>query len=249
MSMNNGMTASKGCSIMRDRPNPQETETGLTTAQARAHGLHVIRAQEEERRRLAREIHDGPAQLLNSVVLRIDVCQRLLDTDLNRLRHELQQLKDLVRLSLQDVRKVIFDLRPMALDDLGLIPALRAYLKDYKSKTDIDVELHVDSLTERFTPAFEVAIFRLVQEALNNVQKHAGATGVRVALSQSHDRLFLTVADDGRGFEPEQVRQVSGGTFGLMGMQERAELLGGTMKIESGEGQGTRLLFTFPPPA
>jgi two-component system, NarL family, sensor histidine kinase DegS len=217
-----------------------------TAAQTRALGLHVIRAQEEERRRLSREIHDGPAQLLNSVVLRIDVCQRLFETDLTRLRDELQQLKELVRLSLQDVRKIIFDLRPMALDDLGLIPALRAFLKDFQSKHGMEVDLAVFGSDERYDPVFEVALFRLVQEALNNTQKHAGTTRAWVRVERLGRELRLTVKDNGAGFELEKVRELSGGKFGLVGMQERTELLGGTMEVHTAPGQGTRLQFTFP---
>lgn len=216
--------------------------------QSRALGLHVIRAQEEERRHLAREIHDGPAQLLNSVVLRIDVCQKLFDADPQRLRDELQQLKELVRLSLQDVRKIIFDLRPMALDDLGLVPALRAFLKDYQAKTGIETDFTVFGNDRRYDSAFEVAIFRLVQEALSNVYKHAGAARVWVKVETTGGKeIKLTVKDDGAGFDPDKVRQAAAGTkFGLVGMRERAELLGGAMEVYSAPGQGTRLNFFFP---
>lgn len=140
--------------------------------------LAIIRAQEEERRRVARELHDGPAQLLANVVLRIDVCQRLAEQDPARLREELQQLKDLLRLSLQEVRQVIFDLRPMALDDLGLVPALRSYLQGYQTRTALETDLAVYGTDRRLGPDLEIAIFRLVQEALTNVQKHARASRV-----------------------------------------------------------------------
>lgn len=216
--------------------------------QGRGLGLHAIRVQEEERRRLAREIHDGPAQLLNSVVLRIDVCQRLVETDPERLRDELQQLKALVRLSLQDVRKIIFDLRPMALDDLGLIPALRGYLKEYQARSGIETDLATCGSDHRFQPTFEVAIFRLVQEALSNVEKHAGAERVWVTMECLGGRVVqLTVKDDGAGFDPDLVlSSTAGAKFGLLGMRERAELVGGTMTIQSAPGQGTELTFQFP---
>lgn len=216
--------------------------------QSRNLGLHVIKAQEEERRRLAREIHDGPAQLLNSVVLRINVCQKLFDTDPQRLYEELNQLKDLVRLSLQDVRKIIFDLRPMALDDLGLIPALRAFLKDYQARTGIEADFAVFGNERRYESAWEVAIFRLVQEALSNVYKHAGASRVWVKVDTAGGReIRASVKDDGAGFEPEKVLASSAGTkFGLVGMRERCELLGGSMEVSSSPGQGTKLGFVFP---
>ncbi|HWI52934.1 MAG TPA: ATP-binding protein [Symbiobacteriaceae bacterium] len=218
--------------------------------QTRALGLHIIRAQEEERRRLAREIHDGPTQLLNSVVLRIDVCQRFFDSDLQRLKDELQQLKELVRLSLQDVRKIIFDLRPMALDDLGVVPALRTFLKDYQARTGVETDFSVFGNDRRYDPAFEIAIFRLVQEALTNVYKHAGASRVWVKVETAGGReIKVQVKDDGSGFNPAEVKPgVAGTKFGLVAMRERTELLGGSMEIQSAPGQGTKLNFIFPLP-
>ncbi len=219
-----------------------------TAQQGRGLGLHAITVQEEERRHLAREIHDGPAQLLNSVVLRIDVCQRLVDQDSDRLKNELGQLKELVRLSIQDVRKIIFDLRPMALDDLGLVPALRGYLKDYQARSGIETDFAFYGNERRFNPAFEVALFRLVQEALTNVAKHAGASRVWVTVETTGGQeIKLSVKDDGAGFDPAQVQPGAGGSkFGLVGMRERAALLGGSMEIQSAPGRGAKLTFLFP---
>lgn len=218
-----------------------------TAQQGRGLGLHAIKVQEEERRHLAREIHDGPAQLLNSVVLRIDVCQRLVDHDTDRLKHELTQLKDLVRLSIQDVRKIIFDLRPMALDDLGLVPALRQYMKDYQTRTGVETDFAFYGNDRRYNPAFEVALFRLCQEALTNVAKHAGATRVWVTVETTGGQeIKLTVKDDGVGFDPGAVKPEGNSKFGLVGMRERAELLSGSMEIQSAPGRGTKLVFLFP---
>ncbi|MGE5589965.1 MAG: sensor histidine kinase [Bacillota bacterium] len=216
--------------------------------QRRDLGLAVIKAQEEERRRVAREIHDGPAQLLANVVLRIDVCQRLVDQDLQRLRDELHQLKDLVRVSLQDVRKVIFDLRPMALDDLGLVPALRSYLKAYQERSGILPDLVVSGEERRFTQTFEVAIFRLVQEALNNVWKHAQAEHAWVVVEFADAGVRLVVKDDGVGFDLEQARSEGASRFGLISMRERAELLQGRIQIDTAPKMGTRVSFQIPYP-
>lgn len=222
-------------------------EAEVRLQQGRQLGLHIIRAQEEERRKLAREMHDGPAQLLNSVVLRINVCQRLIDTDPARLHEELNQLKELVRLSLQDIRKIIFDLRPMALDDLGLLPALRGLLKDYQAKTGIETEFRATGGERRYDPAVEVAIFRLVQESLANVYKHADATRVSVTADEADHVMRLAVVDDGAGFDVNRVLGSAAGTkFGLVGMRERTELIGGRMEIQSAPGAGTQLQFTFP---
>jgi len=240
-----------GASIDFLAANFRELGSWVESAQqTRALGLHIIRAQEEERRRLAREIHDGPTQLLNSVVLRIDVCQRFFDSDLQRLKDELQQLKELVRLSLQDVRKIIFDLRPMALDDLGVVPALRTFLKDYQARTGVETDFSVFGNDRRYDPAFEIAIFRIVQEALTNVYKHAGAARVWVKVETAGGReIKVQVKDDGAGFDPAEVKPgVAGSKFGLVAMRERTELLGGSMEVQSAPGQGTKLNFIFPLP-
>lgn len=215
----------------------------------RALGLSIIKAQEEERRRVAREIHDGPAQILANVVLRIDVCQKLASQKSERLLDELAQLKDLIRVSLQDVRKVIFDLRPMALDDLGLVAALRSFAQDMQDKAGFRVEVLVQGQERRFQPAFEVACFRLAQEALNNVRKHAQAQRVEVRVGFLPGRVELAVIDDGRGFNLQEARDGGrGGRFGLTSMRERVELLQGTVSIKTAPGVGTEVFFSIPAP-
>jgi two-component system sensor histidine kinase DegS len=204
-------------------------------------------AQEEERRRLARDIHDGPAQLLANVVFRIDVAQTLLQGDPARARAELEQLKHLVRHSLQDVRKIIFDLRPLALDDLGLIPALRGYLGGLQERAGLKVDLHVAGDPRRLPTALEVALFRLVQEALHNVRKHAGTDAADVRVEFGEAEVRVTVADRGRGFDPGAAAGASD-RLGLRSMRERAELFGGSLTLRSSPGRGTVVAATFPIP-
>ncbi len=208
----------------------------------------LIEAQEEERRRLARDIHDGPAQLLANVVFRIDVAQTLLDGDADRARAELEQLKQLVRHSLQDVRKIIFDLRPLALDDLGLVPALRSYVSGLQEKAGLRVDIRVEGEPRRLPSVHEVALFRLVQEALHNVRKHAGTDAASVEVEFAEDEVRVTVADHGRGFDPA----AAGGAverLGLRSMRERAELFGGSLDLRSTPGRGTVLTAHVPVPA
>jgi len=209
-------------------------------------GLQIIKAQEEERKRVAREIHDGPAQSMANVVLRMEFCEKLMDVNPEKVRGELQELKDIVRNNLQDVRKIIFDLRPMAIDDLGVMPTLKRYIEDFRGKNDIDIGMNFFGKETRLEPVLEIALFRLVQEALNNVVKHARAAKVLVTLEMMPEWVKVSVEDDGVGFILERVMTDYGTRFGLISMQERADLLGGTLQINTAPGQGTRVVFKVP---
>jgi len=159
----------------------------------------------------------------------------------------LKELKDVVRGNLQDVRKIIFDLRPMALDDLGLIPALKRYLEDYRDKYGLAVEPVFRGIKERPAPALEIALFRLIQEALNNVRKHANARKAEVKLDIKPNLIIAGVKDDGQGFDLRQALAATGGdNFGLISMKERVELLGGHLDIITAPGKGTEVIFRIP---
>ncbi|MHB9095216.1 MAG: sensor histidine kinase, partial [Eubacteriales bacterium] len=210
-------------------------------------GLQIIRAQEEERKRVAREIHDGPAQSLANVVLRMEFCEKLMDVNPEKVRDELKDLKRIVRNNLQDVRKIIFDLRPMALDDLGVVPALKRYIEDFREKNDIYIEMIFHGRETRLEPVLEIALFRLIQEALNNVVKHARASNVKVAVEIKTEWVTAVVEDDGTGFVLERVLNSSLGTkFGLISMKERTDLLGGELYIDTHPGKGTKITFRIP---
>jgi len=210
-------------------------------------GVSIVRAQEEERRRLARDIHDGPAQLLANVAFRIEMCERLLDTDLPRVREELARLGELVRQSLQDVRKIIFDLRPMALDDLGLAPAVRGLAAELKDKTGLDCQVTVSGTERRLEQAVEIAAFRIVQEALTNVWKHAGVPRAFVTIHFTDETVEIEVRDEGRGFSAgTELAEPSGEHFGLVNIHERVGLLQGKFEIRSAPGKGTRLRVSLP---
>jgi len=218
-----------------------------TLKQKQEFAYGVIRAQEDERRRVARDIHDGPAQLLANVVLRVDLCQRLVEADRDKIEAELEQLKELVRHSLRDVRKIIYNLRPMALDDLGLIPALRTYLKDIQERSGLIVDMTLFGEEQRMAPSLEIALFRLVQEAVNNIIRHAAASRAQVKVEVGRSQVRIIVGDNGRGFDPGQTlgsKDLQG--FGIIGMRERVELLGGEFRLESAPGQGSRVDVTIP---
>ncbi|OEH87025.1 histidine kinase [Desulfuribacillus stibiiarsenatis] len=217
-----------------------------TAQQKQMMGIRVIQSQEEERKRVAREIHDGPAQLLANVVLRSEICERLLDRDIEQARKELHELKDAVRSSLAEVRKIIFDLRPMALDDLGLIPTLRKYLIQFEERNGVATDMKVYGKEEKLESAVVIAAFRLIQECLNNTAKHAYAKNVNLKIEFRKDKLAMIIADDGMGFKVEEALRAGTDSFGIIGMRERIDLLQGTMEYDTDVGKGTKVYFQIP---
>lgn len=205
--------------------------------------LKIIEAQEDERKRLAREIHDGPAQSLANLVFRVELSEQLLDENINKAREELQDLKEIVRSSVKDVRKIIFDLRPMSLDDLGLLPTLKRYIDKFIRNTEIDINFQVLGNKERLKPAYEVTIFRLVQEALNNIHKHSEASSGKVILEFARQKVNIAISDDGVGFDTENVPEDK---YGLVSMRERCQLVNGELIIHSEKNRGTRINISIP---
>lgn len=228
--------------------NMQDLNEKLEEIEARGSlGARIIKAQEEERRRVAREIHDGPAQSMANIVLRAEFCERLIDKDVQAAKKELVHFKQLVRENLKDVRKIIYDLRPMVLDDLGLIPALSRYIEDFKTRFNIDVKLVASPKNIRLPNTLEVAIYRVIQEALQNVNKHAFAKRVLVKVDITKDKVQAFVRDDGKGFNIMEVfadKEREG--YGLLGMRERVELLGGNVHFYSQTGKGTEVAIEIP---
>ncbi len=189
-------------------------------------GIKIIEAQEEERQRLARDMHDGPAQSMANILIKTEICERLIDIDKEKSKEELQNLKKIVRSTLQDLRKTIYDLRPMSLDDLGLIPTMERYIHNFTKHTGIPVKFNVLGDPINLNPSIETAIFRIIQESLNNIYKHAEATEARVYLEYSPKRLNLSIIDNGIGFDVEEVEKSSTGIiggFGLISIRERVE--------------------------
>lgn len=208
-------------------------------------GLRIIEAQEEERKRLSREIHDGPAQMMANVMMRSDLIEKVYqEYGANDALAEVRNLKKMVRNALYEVRRIIYDLRPMALDDLGLAPTLKKYLQtieEYHSKTRISYKSIGE---ERRLPAkYEVALFRLVQESVQNALKHANANEINVKLEMTREHMTVLIKDDGQGFDPKEKKTES---FGIIGMRERVDLLDGEMSIDSKIGAGTVVLIRVP---
>ncbi|WP_170291965.1 sensor histidine kinase [Heliobacterium mobile] len=208
--------------------------------------LRIILAQDQERLRVAREIHDGPAQMMSSLVHQAELCERLLDVDSEAVRRELRELKEAVRDTLKDVRKIIYDLRPIALDAQGLEPAFKRYVSDFAERTGLQLECRFLGKDRRLDRPYEVAIFRMVQEVLSNVRKHAQAKKLQFYFEMAPETVTVIVRDDGIGFDPEAMIAYSGEHFGLVGMKERGELLEGVVEIRSQKGRGTQVLIRIP---
>lgn len=223
----------------------------LEDAQAKQDfGLRIIEAQEEERKRVSREIHDGPAQMLANVMMRSELIERIFrDKGTEEGFQEIKNLRQNVRNALYEVRRIIYDLRPMALDDLGLIPTLRKYLntiEDYHGKAKIHFHCIGESEVRRIAPRFEVALFRLAQEAVTNALKHSESTEIHVKVEVTKDFVTLIIKDNGNGFDLKEAQKKKNKSFGLLGMKERVDLLEGTMTIDSKIGLGTFILIKVP---
>ncbi len=212
-------------------------------------GLKIILAQEEERKRVARELHDGPAQSLANLVLRAEIAERMLSKqEYGSVKEELGDLKSQIRTELEEVRKIMFNLRPMALDDLGLIPTLRKYTQDFEEKTLVRTKFDLIGKEQRLPSAMEVAIYRLVQEAFSNVFKHARASFVSLAVTFQKQMVKIVIQDNGAGFRTEMLEGLlkQRSNFGIVGMKERVELLEGRFELESELGAGTKVSMLIP---
>jgi two-component system sensor histidine kinase DegS len=208
--------------------------------------VRVIEAQEAERQRLSRQIHDGPAQALSNFILQTEIAMRLFDIDTERARAELKSLKASATSTFQKVRDFIFDLRPMMLDDLGLVPTVRRYVDAFKEKSGIQATLGVTGADYRMDSAREVVIFRGIQELLGNVRQHAQASQVRLTLDFDGHRVRVVVEDNGKGFDAPAALASKLAASGLPTLQERMDLLSGTLQIDSQPGQGARVVMEVP---
>jgi two-component system sensor histidine kinase DegS len=212
-------------------------------------GLKIIMAQEEERKRISREIHDSVAQSIANIVLRAEIAERMMTKqDLDGVKSEIYELKAQARSGLEEIRKIIFNLRPMALDDLGLIPIMRKFTQDFEDRTKIGTKFKLHGIEARLPSAMEVAVFRLVQEAFTNVYKHAEASFVSLDLTYQSQMVKITVRDNGKGFLIESMNDKlsSGSHFGIIGMRERVELLEGRFELESIVDEGTKIDMIIP---
>jgi two-component system sensor histidine kinase DegS len=204
----------------------------------------IVNAQEAERQRLSRQMHDGPAQALSNFILQTEIAMRLLDADPAQAKEELGSLKTSAMGTFQKVRNFIFELRPMMLDDLGLVPTLKKYSDAFKEQSGLEVNVTVTGVERRLEPYLEVMVFRAVQELLGNAARHSQATSIKMQIDLGNDLIRASVDDNGKGFDPEILKQSS--NLGLKLIRERAEMLGGSFEIDSVAGSGARISFSVP---
>lgn len=215
----------------------------------RQRATQIINAQEQERKRIARELHDETSQVLTSLLISLAVLEESVTTQ--EAHDRIAETRMLAHQTLRAIRNLSIDLRPSALDDLGLLPALRWYVKEYQQKTSIEVDFQTAYLKDRLPPEMETALYRIVQESLTNIAKHAHARKITITLKDDSEAVYATITDDGCGFDIEKLQKMPGqerGGWGLVGMYERAHLLNGTLTIDSSFGKGTIAHVCIPLP-
>jgi signal transduction histidine kinase len=204
----------------------------------------VILAQEEERKRVARELHDEVGQALTALIMSLGSAEQALPPRLGALKERLSELTTVTAETLEEIRRLILDLRPSLLDDLGLLPAIGWYAENYLTKAGVEVELKATNMDKRLPPQVEITLFRILQEAITNIVKHSEAKRTRISLDLRDSVVHAVVEDDGKGFDMEQVKGL--GRLGLVGVQERVSLLEGSFNIHSSPGEGTKLEVAIP---
>jgi two-component system sensor histidine kinase UhpB len=215
---------------------------------SKSRASQILSAQEQERKRIARELHDETSQVLTSLLISLALLEESVTSE--EARKRVADTRSLAHQTLRAVRNLSIDLRPSALDDLGLLPALRWYIKEYQQKCGIEVEFNASGLKQRLPAEMETALYRVIQEALTNTAKHAHARRAWVVVSEEDNSVRACVRDDGEGFDAQAVLRTpwQDRGLGLAGMQERATLLDGSIKIESQPGTGTTIDVTLPLP-
>ncbi|HML22389.1 MAG TPA: HAMP domain-containing protein [Aggregatilinea sp.] len=207
----------------------------------------IVSAQEEERQRISRELHDETGQALTSLLIQLKILER--QNTLDAMKAQVQEMRDATAQTLQEVRRLAADLRPAALDDLGLMAALESYTEEFSRATAIPVTFQAPSLENvRLPHNVEITLYRVIQESLTNIARHAEATRAEVSLMLERSAIRALIVDNGCGFDIERTLGADERGLGLLGMQERIELLSGTLKLESQAGQGTRIQIHLPIP-
>lgn len=214
--------------------------------------IHMLEVQEMERQRIARELHDSATQNLVALVNKLDFCSSLTDIDSIRCRLEIQSVMKYLKDTITDIRETIYDLRPMAFDDIGMDVALEQFIDKVKSVSNLHIAVEdKDNIlkNDKLKIIFKLSVFRIIQEACNNIVRHAQAKNINVCLKKVDNMLWLSIEDDGIGFEYDGLEshgKEDNSGFGLSMMKERAYLLSGDFYIESEKGKGTKIMVKIP---
>lgn len=214
----------------------------------KAVAAQILRAQEEERKRIARELHDETSQSLTTMVVNLDVIEKQLPDQADELANRVRLTKEIAQRTLDETRRLMFDLRPSVLDDLGLVPALRWFINQRVVPRGLKVDFQATGVDSRLSDDLETALFRIVQEAMTNAVKHARANHLTVTMTREEGQITVEIQDNGVGFHPVHVvsKNDKDRGLGLFGMRERAALVGGAVQIDSAPGRGTTVTVSVP---
>ncbi|WP_300383317.1 sensor histidine kinase [Clostridium sp.] len=211
--------------------------------------IKVLENQEQDRKRIARDIHDGPTQFLANAMMRIDFCKIVLEKDLCKGLKELDDVKVNVKMALKEVRGIIYDLRPSSLEELGLYDAIKEMAKNITDENNMNLKLGLEGDLSDFQKIRQTTVYRIVQEILNNIKRHSKAKNINIRLVYLNGVMCINVEDDGQGFKfDETIKKIKkdGNRFGLLGLLERITQFQGRFKIDSLEGMGTKYIITIP---
>jgi two-component system sensor histidine kinase DegS len=207
--------------------------------------LWIVEMQEAERRKIARELHDGPAQSLASMLIRLDLVMHMLPEKDHEIRHEIQNIKAIGSESITDVRSIMYDLKPYLMHEQGLHATLKDYFNEYEAKYSFFIDYVTFGQQRQYDLALEVGLLRMVQEAITNVRKHAGVNKALVKFEDNGSHLTLVIKDEGKGFDFGEIRQQRE-SYGIVGMQERVKIFGGELEIFSRPGEGAQIIIKVP---
>ncbi|MEA1973930.1 MAG: histidine kinase [Bacillota bacterium] len=211
--------------------------------------IKMLEAREQEKKRISREIHDGPAQSIASIVFQAEICSNVIKSDIDKGLDEIENLKSAVRETLDEIRTIIYDLRPMSIDDIGLLPTLKKMAEIFKEKENINVKFRANNIENELDKFIELTLFRIMQEILNNIKKHSNANNVDIKIAFGSVYLKLVIKDDGIGFNVEKtlkkVKKEST-NYGLIGIINRVEEIMGEIHINSSKKYGTEYSIKIP---
>ena len=210
------------------------------------YGMKILEQQENERSRIARDLHDSVVQVLTNLVHKCEICSKIIDVDSIRAKLELEIMSKNLREAISEMRSIIYDLRPMSFDDLGLDVTLESFINDVKSRTNMEITFNVEGEASVLPSIMQLTIFRIVQEATNNSVKHSKGKKLDILFKYDADRIYLTVKDDGVGIEKDDNKLSMYTGFGLDMMKERVALLNGKIDVSTGEEGGTNIQVIIP---